>query len=393
MYFRLTIACILALGTAQALPLMAQEPAAAAPAVHLATITVAEVATREVIGRVPVSGTLLPRDEVLIYPQVNGFTLETLNVDIGARVENGDVLATLNNRNLTAQLAQARAEYARVEAAISQARSQITSAAAGAEQANSALNRTQALFNAGSATQSTLDQAIASARTSDAALASAKDGLLVAEAQLEQAQAQLDIAILNLDHATLRAPVAGLVSVRNGQIGAIASSSGDPVFRIITDGILEIEAEVVETALGQINPGNLADLSIASVGAAKGTVRRISPTVDPENRLGKIRIETDAMGLREGLFASGWIITATRMSPTVPAAAVLTDTQGTYVLVSNDGVIEKRGVTAGLIWDGYREILSGVKLGELVIAKAGAFFGDGDRINPVKAQAGVGTKP
>lgn len=389
MHFRLALACSLALCVAPSLAVMAQEPAQAAPTVHLATITVAEVSTREVVGRVPVSGTLLPRDEVLIYPQVSGFTIEALNVDIGARVARGDVLATLNNRNLTAQHVQAQAEYARVEAAISQSRSQISSAAAGAEQANSALNRTQALFKAGSATQSTLDQAIATARTSDAGLASAKDGLLVTEAQLQQAQAQLDIAALNLDHAKLRSPVDGLVSVRNGQIGAIASSSGDPIFRIITGGVLEIEAEVVENALGEISLDHTAKLSIASVGAATGTVRQISPTVDPLTRLGKIRIQTDAKGLREGLFASGWIITATRNSPTVPAAAVLTDTQGTYVLVSNDGLLEKRSVTAGLIWDGAREILSGLAIGELVIAKAGAFFGDGDRINPVRADAEV----
>jgi len=386
MHFRPIFVFAIAMIATAAMPVFAQD---AAPSVHLATVTVAEVTTREVIGRVPVSGTLLPRDEVLIYPQVNGFTIETLNVDIGARVERGDVLATLNNRNLTAQLAQAQAEHAQAQAAISQARSQIASAAAGADQANSALTRTQALFTAGSATQSTLDQAIAAARTSDAGLASAKDGLLVAEAQLTQAQAQLDIALLNLDHATLRAPVAGLVTVRNGQIGAIASSGGDPIFRIITDGVLEIEAEVVETALGDIAIGDKAELTIASLGAATGTVRRISPTVDPENRLGKIRIETDTKGLREGLFTSGWIITAKRKSPTVPAAAVLTDAQGTYVLVSKDGLIERRSVTAGLIWGGAREILSGVTLGELVIAKAGAFFGDGDRINPVSADAGV----
>lgn len=389
MRFRTGIAVVFCLATIPALPVLAQDPAAAAPTVHLAAITVDNVTLREVIGRVPVSGTLLPREEVMIYPQVTGFTIETLNVDIGAQVKKGDVLATLNDRNLTAQLAQARAEYARAEAAISQARSQINSAAAGAEQANSALNRTQSLFESGSATQSTLDQAIASARTSDAALASAKDGLLVAEAQLNQAQAQLDIAVLNLDHATLRAPVAGLVSVRNGQLGAIASSSGDPVFRITTDSILEIEAEVVETALGQINVGDKAELTIASVGAATGTVRRISPTVDPQNRLGKIRIETDAKGLREGIFASGWIITTTRQSLTVPASAVLTDAEGTYVLAVKDGVLNKRSVTAGLIWQGYREIVTGLEAGEMVVAKAGAFFSDGDRINPVVAQAGA----
>lgn len=373
----------LALCLIATLPALAQDLASAAPAeVRYATVTTAKASQRLVVGRVPVSGTLVARDEVLILPQVNGFPIDSLNVDIGARVEQGDILARLNDRSLIAQRAQAQAELARAKAAISQASNQITSAEAAAEQANLSLTRTKALVSANTATQSSLDQAIANARTSDAALASARDGLLVAEAQLQQAEAQLDIASLNLDHATLRAPVSGLISTRNGQIGAIASAGGEPIFRIIKDGAIEIEVEVIETALGDVSVGNRADLTISSVGAVSGTVRRISPTVDARNRLGKVRITTEAEGLREGLFASGWIITVERQSLTVPAAAVLTDEGGTYVLAVKDGLLEKRMVATGLIWDGYREVTGGLTAGEEVVAKAGAFFGEGDRIIP-----------
>lgn len=373
----------LALCLIATLPVSAQDLASAAPAeVRYATVTTAKAAQRLVVGRVPVSGTLVARDEVLILPQVNGFPIDSLNVDIGARVEQGDILARLNDRSLIAQRAQAQAELARAKAAISQASNQIASAEAAAEQANLSLTRTKALVSANTATQSALDQAIANARTSDAALASARDGLLVANAQVQQAEAQLDIATLNLDHATLRAPVSGLVSTRNGQIGAIASAGGEPIFRIIKDGAIEIEVEVIETALGDVSVGNRAELTISSVGVASGTVRRISPTVDARNRLGKVRITTEAEGLREGLFASGWIITAERQSLTVPAAAVLTDAGGTYVLAVKEGVLEKRRVATGLIWDGYREVTDGLTAGEEVVAKAGAFFGDGDRIIP-----------
>lgn len=373
----------LALCLIATLPVSAQDLASAAPAeVRYATVTTAKAAQRLVVGRVPVSGTLVARDEVLILPQVNGFPIDSLSVDIGARVEQGDILARLNDRSLIAQRAQAQAELARAKAAISQASNQIASAEAAAEQANLSLTRTKALVSANTATQSALDQAIANARTSDAALASARDGLLVANAQVQQAEAQLDIATLNLDHATLRAPVSGLVSTRNGQIGAIASAGGEPIFRIIKDGAIEIEVEVIETALGDVSVGNRAELTISSVGVASGTVRRISPTVDARNRLGKVRITTEAEGLREGLFASGWIITAERQSLTVPAAAVLTDAGGTYVLAVKEGVLEKRRVATGLIWDGYREVTDGLTAGEEVVAKAGAFFGDGDRIIP-----------
>jgi len=352
----------------------------------LPSVTVTEVVAAEMIDRVPVSGTLVPRDEVLVYPQVTGSTIDTLLVDVGDMVAAGDILARLNDQTLAAQAAQAVAEYARAKAAIGQAQSQITSAMATATRTTAALDRAQRLLSAGTTTQVSLDQALADSQLADAAVASSRDGLAVAQAQLQQVQAQLDIANLNLARATLHAPVSGLISARNGQIGAIAASGGEPIFRIITGGVIEVEAEVIETALGQITLGATAELSIAGLGTVRGTVRRLTPTVDPVTRLGKIRITTDTGdGLRAGVFVSGWIIVQQGISPAVPTTAVLTDAGGTHVLVVKDGVLEKRPVLAGLIWNDLREILEGAVVGETVVAKAGSFFGDGDRVNPIAA--------
>ena len=362
-------------------------PSAAQKNATPASVTVATVAMAEMIGRVPVSGTLVARQEVLIYPQVNGSTIDTLEVDVGDVVNAGDVLATLNARTLASQLAQAQAEYARAEASVGQAQSQIISARATATRTTAALNRAQRLKDAGTATQSTLDQAVADSQTADAAVTSANDGLAVAEAQLQLAQAQLDIAQINLERATLRSPVNGLISARNGQIGAIAASGGEPIFRVITDGTVEVEAEVIETALGQIENGDGAEMSVAGVGPVAGTVRRISPTVDPVNRLGTIRIDVaDQPGLRSGVFANGWIITEKRQALAVPTTAVLTDSSGTFVLVMNDNTLEKRAVVAGLIWNDLREIAEGLEAEEVVVAKAGSFFGDGDQITPIMSK-------
>ncbi len=350
----------------------------------IASVTVASVVESEMIGRVPVSGTLFPRQEVLVYPQVNGSSIDSLQVDVGDTVKSGDVLATLNASTLSAELTQAEAEFASAQASVSQSKSQITSAISTATRTTSALDRAQRLRDAGTTTQVNLDQALADSQSADAAVASANDGLAMARAQLQQAQARLNIASLNLKRTGLRAPVTGLISARNGQIGAIATSGGEPIYRIITDGVVEVEAEVIETAMGRIAIGDKAELSIAGVGNVSGTVRRISPTVDPVNRLGTILVEMgDPTGLRSGVFASGWIITEERMSSAVPTSAVLTDTSGTFVLVVNDGILQKRPVVAGLIWNNLREILTGVTLGETVVAKAGSFFDDGDRINPI----------
>ena len=194
--------------------------------------------------------------------------------------------------------------------------------------------------------------------------------------------------------AEIVAPTNGLISERNGQIGAIASSSGNPIYKIIRDGIVEVEAEVIETALGQIESGNAAELDMAGIGQVRGQIRRISPTVDPLTRLGTIRIEmTEAPDLRTGLFAGGWIVTAQRISATVPATAILTDKSGNYVLAVQDDTVRKAPVVAGLIWKNRREIVSGLQPDELVIARAGAFFADGDVIKPVFAEDAADAEP
>ncbi|MEM5467177.1 efflux RND transporter periplasmic adaptor subunit [Celeribacter marinus] len=354
---------------------------AAAP---LASVTVATVKPADMVGQVAISGSLVPQEEILIYPQVIGSTIDTLSVDVGDTVVAGQVLASLNDRTLTAQLAQARAEFARAQATVSQANSQIVSAKAVETQAATNLERANALRRNGTGTQAALDQATATQSTAAAAVASAQDGFAVAQAQQQQAHASQQIAELNLDRATLRAPADGLISARNGQVGAIAASGGDPIFRMIRDGRVEVEAEVIETALGSIEVGDAATLTIAGNGTVAGVVRRISPTVDARTRLGTIRIEILGEGqLRTGVFASGAIITEERRALAVPTTAVLTDASGTYVFVVNDGVLEKRAVGAGLIWNGLREIASGLTEDDVIVARAGAFFTAGDTINPI----------
>ncbi len=360
-----------------------------------ASVTVAQVQRVEMVGQVSISGTLVAQEEILVYPLVAGSTIDTLVVDIGDSVVAGQVLATLNASTLTAQLAQARAEVAQADASVDQAQSQIASAIAGNTQAQSALERATALRANGAGTQATLDQATANGQTAVAAVASARDGLAVAQARRQQAQASLDISALNLDRATLRAPAAGLISARNGQVGAIASSSGEPIFRMIRDGRIEVAAEVIETALGTISVGDPVDLRIAGSGAVRGTVRLIAPTVDARNRLGTIRIAIaddarlrtgdESARLRTGVFASGEITVERREALAVPTAAVLTDSAGSFVLVVVDGVLARRVIAPGLIWNGLREVVTGLAEGDVVVARAGAFFGDGDKITAIFA--------
>lgn len=375
------------------LTVSANEPAAAseASARPAPSVTVAAAVRSAVQARVPMSGTIVARREVQVFPQVSGHEITAILAEAGDSVAKGQVLARLSTETLSAQLEQAQAEYLRAEAGVGQAQSTIDSATASLTQARTVLQRVQRLREGGTASQSTLDDAVASEANARAQAASAADGLAVARAALAQAQAARRIAELNLDRAAIVAPVAGLVVARRAELGAMAGGGADPLFTLLADGAVEMSAEVIETALAGLSVGDPAEITVAGIGTVAGTVRLVPASVDPVTRLGVTRISVDSSaGIRVGQFASGWIITDRRQAVTVPASAVLADSQGERVQVVRNNVVETRPIRAGLLWDGRREIIEGLAAGEQVIARSGAFFRTGDRVRAVAAE---GTGP
>lgn len=378
---------------ASVLPLAspANEPAVAseAPSRVAPSVTVAAAARTEVQARVPVSGSIVARQLVRVFPQVQGPELTEILVEAGDSVTKGQVLARLSTDTLAAQLEQARAEYQRAEAGIGQAQSNIDSASASLTQAQSVLERVQRLREGGTASQSALDDAVAAEANARAQAASAADGLAVARAALAQAEAARRIAELNLERAEIVAPVDGVVVTRNAELGTLAAAGGDPMFVLLADGEVEMSAEVIETALGNLKPGDAAEVTVAGAGTVPGTVRLVPASVDPVTRLGVMRIALDDdEGIRIGQFASGWVITDRHQAVTVPASAVLADDAGERVQVVRNGAVETRPVRAGLLWDGRREIVEGLAQGEQVIVRSGAFFRTGDQVRPVVAEGG-----
>ena len=370
--------------TLPAAPLPAQEaPAGDA----IPSVTVAPVIREEIALQIPMSGTLVAREEALVFPRLTGQDITAIEAEAGDHVEAGEVLARLEDGTLTAQVAQAEANLAAARAGVAQAEAQQASAAAQAQQAELALERTQSLSKSGDIAQATLDQAQATADQARAAVAAAEAAAEAARAAVTQNEASLRIARVNLDWATIRAPVAGRVLERNARLGALAGGTV-PLFRIAAGDEIELEAEVVETDLAAMSEGDPARVVVAGLEERSGTVRLIPPEIDAASRLGRVRIalgnDTD---LRVGGFASAIVTVNRHLALTVPASAVLGRSEGDVVQAVVDGVVESRDVTAGLLSGGRREIDAGLAEGETVVTRAGAFLRDGDRVNPVMAEA------
>lgn len=347
-------------------------------------VSVIRVSPARLVETVLVSGTLVPREEIMVAPEVEGLRVLALNVDEGDPVRQGQVMATLAHDVLDAQLAQNAATLERADAAIAQARSSITQAAARAEEARLALDRAVPLRTAGHIADSMFDQRRAAARTAEAALTAARDGLKVAEAEKAQVEAHRRELAWRRANTEVKAPADGLISRRSARVGALSSGAADPMFRIIARGEIELDAEVPEEKLASVRAGQAASVSVAGLGEARGLVRLVSPEIDRSTRLGRVRISLGRLEqLRIGGFARGYITTAEASGLTVPESAVLYGEQGPTVQLVEGGRVITRRIRTGLRSGGLIEVREGVAAGDAVVARSGTFLRAGDEVRPV----------
>ena len=334
------------------------------------SVTVARAERGQITETASVTGTLVPREEILVSPQVDGVAITAILAEEGDQVRAGQVLARLSREALEAMMAQNTAQVARDEAAVAEAE-------AARVEADAAFARSRDLIRTATASRETYDTRQAAALTAAARVASAKADLAFAHAQRQE----LGVKIANTD---IKAPVAGVVSRRVARLGSVVSMSGDPLFRIISDGAIELEADVPESVLTRLRVGQRARLDMAGGANRTGAIRLVSPEMNRLSRLGRIRVAIDTGGGAAGLVLGGFgravIRTAQHEGVLVPLSAVQFELDGPHVQVVKDGVVQTRAVALGLRAEGQAEIAHGVAAGEAVVALSGTFVRDGDRV-------------
>jgi HlyD family secretion protein len=352
------------------------------------SVTVTTVASQPITDSVIVTGTLVAREEILVAVQIEGYAITEILVEEGDRVKAGQVLARLSREMIDSALLQNKAQIARSDASIASARSSIAEAEANRTQAQASFQRTQTLRTDGIASAETYDQRQAAALQATARLSVAREQLRLAEADKALAEAQRNEWMIRLGRAEIKAPTDGIISRRTARIGSVAASAGDPLFRIIRDGAIELEADVAEMTLARITPGLSATVRPAGMTtdlAAK--VRLVSPEITRSTRLGRVRLALDKPeGLTVGSFGRGVIEITRKEAVLAPLSAVLFTNEGPRVQIVKNNTVESRTVTAGIRSSGMLEIVSGLTAGESVVTISGTFLRNGDRITPIQAK-------
>lgn len=340
-----------------------------------------------------VTGSLLPREEIEVGPEVEGLRLVEILVEAGDRVEKNQVLARLSREVLETQLAQNTATAAKAKAAVAQQRAAVDQAVAQETEATAALERAHQLSKTGTVSQETLDVRERAMKVTSAQVAAARETLAAAEAEAVLVKAQRDEIEVKLKRTDIRAPAAGVILARDARIGAIAlSARAEPLFRIAEDGAIDLDAEVPENALPRMTTGLKAEVTPAGFDApVEGRVRLVSAEVDKASRLGraKIALPPDPR-LKPGVYARALVTLGERSGLMVPQSAVMFDADGAFVLVVNDGLIATRRITPILKSRGRVLVAEGLTTDDKVVARAGGFLREGDRVRAVEAPLSVG---
>lgn len=379
-------------GSAQAARPEAKDKAAANLSHQPTSQPVSVVAARahDIVETVLATGTLVARNEVLIGPEIEGLRIVELLAEEGDKIEKGAVLVRLQRDALDAQLAQSDAALKRADAAIAQASSQISQAEANAAWTKVDIERARSLLTRGASTQAAVDQKNAAALTAQAQLRGARDALDLAQADKASLEAQRRELLVRIARTEVRSPAAGIVARRSAKLGAVASAAGDPLFRIVENGTIELEAEVPEARIGVVKTGQKALVTLANGKKVDAQVRLAASEVDRNTRLGRVRLTlASPEGAATGSFARGVIEIRQARALTVPISALSYDNGMAQVLVAVDGAVQAKPVQLGLVDGGRAEVLSGLTEGEEVVARAGSFLRPGDRVAPMREQTGA----
>src|SRR5216110_1960979 len=325
-------------------------------------ISVVTPGLRAVTSTVTFTGAIAARYDMPIGNDGDTGRIVAVYVEPGDHVQRGQPLAKLDQSVLIPQVN-------RLAAALEQAQAQAALSAA-------EYRRAQGVESAGALSAEDIEKRRATAVT-DAA------NVKVAAALLAEGEARLN-------RTRIVAPIAGTVLTRRAEVGQIANPGGEALFRIASGGEIEMRGQLAEQDLAQVKVGDAASVHLTGLPQAfEGRVRLLGAIIDPQTRLGEIRITLKPdPALRPGAFARGTVAVNEALRPVVPQTAVLTDTGGSYVyLVNAQSHAERRAVRVADTSDQGVVISSGLSGSERVVTTAAGFLRDGEEVKAVAAPA------
>lgn len=312
-------------------------------------VSLSVTVVRPKLGRITeafsATGMTIPREEILVMTELANVRVRDVLVDVGDSVRKGQKLAVLGGDSLAYQLLPLKSDYQR---------------------ARDAFARVDGIKDSG---------------------AVSKQLVLEKKAEMQAAKAKLDNAALNLKRTSILAPEDGVVFERKAVIGGVVTDS-EPLFRIARRHEIEVEALVTESVLSALKPGQSASVTLTGeTTPIDGVIRLITPRVDRATRMAAIRIRLSGMqSVPVGLFASTRIVLSEPEGMLLPITALQHDGDGDFVWVVNAKNETRRWSVKVTQTDEKQALIEDLPFYVRVVARAGAFLREGDRVHIVEGQ-------
>ncbi|MEM8807724.1 MAG: efflux RND transporter periplasmic adaptor subunit [Cyanobacteria bacterium P01_G01_bin.38] len=400
------VGLLLGVGLGLAIALLGSRfmPRGAQPSTEPAPEAVTAAAGQSVtVGRAEstqISQTIAPPDSEVqafdllnVAPSVSGLQIKEMRVREGDTVSQGQVLAVLDNAVLRSQIAQAEANQAQAQAQVRQEEAELAQAQAQAEEAAGNFDRYQNLFDQGAVSE----EQLVSRRTQ---MVTAQEAVQVAIANITSAQATVDSRVAEIEQLQTQlgqtrvlAPANGVIAERQATVGD-TSSTGDPLYSLIQDNVLELAVQLSPTQLTQVSVGAPVQITSSSDPQLQlqGSVRSIDPVVNDQSRQATAKISLPASNrLRVGMSLKTQIITSSRSGIVVPVVALVSQADDTFLIYT---LGEDQTVRANQVETGQRlpaegdlpervEITSGLASGAQIIVEGASYLQDGDAVTVV----------
>ena len=309
------------------------------------------------------SGTVAPSREVSVVPTVAG-KVTGLGYEVGDSIGEGAVLFTVDSVDLENQLRSIEANY------------NVTKLQA--DNAKTTLESNQILYEEGVISKSEYDQ-----------LKLAYD---TAEANLTAIEIQKENLEKNIADCSVTAPISGVISARNIEIGSFASQSS-PAYTIIDLSSVKVEVGVSEQMVNQISVGDTVDVNLTAVSPEplQGTVSTISPAATQTGTYTiKITMDNSRGLLKPGMLAEVTFVTAASDDTMLlPRDAVIDKDGETYVYIVENSTAKKVLVEIGIESGETVEITDGLTTDMQVVTKGQTYISDGEQVEVVRSEEDV----
>jgi membrane fusion protein, multidrug efflux system len=367
---------VIAAGCSQTPPENGGSSTAAAASNAPATVNTVPVVSKRLQTTIALPAQLTPYEQVDIYPKVTGF-VQTVTVDRGSHVQRGQLLVRLTAPELVSQRSQAEAAVRAAQSQLATAQAKLTSD-----------NGTYLHMVAASKTPGVLAE-------NDVVVAgqvvSSDKGLVdAAEQNIAAARDALHGVTQTESYLTITAPFEGVVTTRNLHPGALigpASGAGgtEPILQIMDEKRLRLVVPIPEAQLGEMKIGQLVSFTVPAFPGQsfRAPIRRISGQVDEKSRTMPVELDVEN---RDGRLSPGSFTTVSwpleRGHPTlfVPASAVTSDQQHTFVIRVREGKAEWVTVQTGQNVEGEIEVFGELAAGDQVVKTASDAIHSGDTV-------------